>query len=394
MRRLKLASHVGVFASGVVILGLWAFRPSDSYDSGIQVAFAGFVMVVVGLLGLMMRLAARDEDIFVGPLRLFATICGAVTGGYALSHTDEAWESTSTDPVPMAPTDQIVTYIEAIAMLVFAAWGVYNMILAVPARRATAARDKAWPVTAEVADRVRRSRGTVVFLRWVMPLPPIVAALVAGFAEDDGFEIRLLFTPSLLLVGCAIYFARTRFDPAAWTAGAALAGAVGGFHIGVYLTVLMMWDVRSAALVFIGCSAAGGFCCRWIAARGRDQVLKPYTRDLVDSPIEVPFASTHDRRLTLNVGTKALSLSRDRFIRGDRFSVVFSFADITSAEVTTVAATHTLHVHGVFNQTMTVHSGPAVRIGLPEDGEWIFPTDQGPDVVHIIEARKQAFAAT
>ena len=125
----------------------------------------------------------------------------------------------------------------------------------------------------------------------------------------------------------------------------------------------------------------------WVADQARRAVLEPYTPELADSLVEVPWRARGARKLELVVGTDRITLtgSKGRF-RTVRPMVALNV--VGTVEQVMVARRATLPVPGVGELRVTVTPGPAVRITVPP-GEWIVPTDNGREIAKLVARRKK-----
>lgn len=218
-----------------------------------------------------------------------------------------------------------------------------------------------------VAARLRRVWGRLGAVALVGPLIGIVVSLLGDW--------RLVVLPVVLaLVGVA-WFRAIRFRPRRWPVRAAVLGVAAGAVIGVGCG---SWLIGVAAALALG---AGGW---WVADKARAIVLEPYTPELADSPVEVPWQARGARGLELVVGTDRISLAGGRF-KTVRPAVALS--GVGSVEQVMVARRATLPVPGVGEVRVTVTPGPAVRITVPP-GEWIVPTDHGREIARLVARRK------
>ncbi|GGS38148.1 hypothetical protein GCM10010171_36320 [Actinokineospora fastidiosa] len=220
-----------------------------------------------------------------------------------------------------------------------------------------------------VAARLRRVRGHLALVTLLGPL--LGVASVLGF----GGWLPLLAVPVLIAVVGVGWFRAIRFRPRRWPLRAAVLGAAAGIAAGA---PVLPWVVCPVAAVVLG--AAGW----WVADKARAVVLEPYTPELADSPVEVPWQARGARGLELVVGTDRISLAGGRF-KTVRPAVALS--GVGSVEQVMVARRATLPVPGVGEVRVTVTPGPAVRITVPP-GEWIVPTDHGREIARLVARRK------
>lgn len=218
-----------------------------------------------------------------------------------------------------------------------------------------------------VAARLRRVR---THLASATLLPPVLA--VVSLVVFDGW-LPMLGLPVVLAAAGVWWFRVIRFRPRRWPPRAAVLGVASGMVVGTPMWVLA--PVAAAVL--------GGFGW-WVASRARAVVLEPYTPELADSPVEVPWQARGARGLELVVGTDRISLAGGRF-RTARPAVALS--GVGSVEQVMVARRTTLPVPGVGEVRVTVTPGPAVRITVPP-GEWIVPTDHGREIARLVARRK------
>lgn len=219
-----------------------------------------------------------------------------------------------------------------------------------------------------VAARLRRVRTHLAVVTLLGPLLGVVSVIVFG-----GWLPLLALPVAVAVVGVG-WFRGIRFRPRRWPSRAAVLGAVSGAVVWV---PGLPW-VGAVAAVALG---AFGW---WVADRARVTVLEPYTPELADSPVEVPWQARGARGLELVVGTDRISLAGGRF-RTVRPAVALS--GVGAVEQVMVARRATLPVPGVGEVRVTVTPGPAVRITVPP-GEWIVPTDHGREIARLVARRK------
>lgn len=220
-----------------------------------------------------------------------------------------------------------------------------------------------------VAARLRRVRTHLAAVTLLGPVLGVVSVLVFG-----GW-LPLLALPALLAVVGVVWFRAIRFRPRRWPVRAAVLGVASGVVVGA---PVLPWVVGPVAACLLG---AFGW---WAAGRARAAVLEPYTPELADSPVEVPWQARGARGLELVVGTDRISLAGGRF-RTVRPAVALS--GVGAVEQVMVARRATLPVPGVGEVRVTVTPGPAVRITVPP-GEWIVPTDHGREIARLVARRK------
>lgn len=225
-----------------------------------------------------------------------------------------------------------------------------------------------------MAARLRRVRP---HLALVAAGAPVVGAAVTVVL---GGWLPGLVVPALLLVLGAAYFRTRRFRPRRWPTAGAVLGALGG----AYLGAVSPWLSPSAVLFGLG---------GWlIARRARDSVLRPYTPDLADSPVEIPWRARGAPGLELLVAHDRITLAGGR----GRFRLVrpmVALSGVGAVEQVMVARRATLPVPGVGELRVTVTPGPAVRITVPP-GEWIVPTDHGREIARLVARRKELAGAS
>ncbi|WP_157368053.1 hypothetical protein [Alloactinosynnema sp. L-07] len=220
-----------------------------------------------------------------------------------------------------------------------------------------------------------RLRGVRPHLLLVVALGPILG-IVATFLLDGW--LPGLGIPALLLFVGGAYFAVHRFKPRRWPVAAAVLGGLAGAYVG---SLWLPWVTAPLAVLAFG--TAGHL----LASRAGKKILCPYSADLADSAIEVPWPARGSRGLELLVGANRITLvgSRGR-LRTVR--PVVDLGSVGAVEQVMVARRATLHVPGVGELNVTVTPGPAVRIAVPP-GEWILPTDQGRDLARLVARRKE-----
>ncbi|MGQ0841031.1 hypothetical protein [Actinokineospora sp.] len=233
------------------------------------------------------------------------------------------------------------------------------------------------PVGGVVAARLRAVRP---HLAAVILFGPLLGAGVA-FGRPD-FEASAATVAAALVLGGAgtAYFRSRWLRPRRWPSAAAALGVLSGILVGTAFPALI-WLTAPLAAAVLG--AAG-----WrIADLARGHVLEPYTRDLADSGVEVPWRARGTGGLELLVGSDRITLagSRGRF-RTVRPMVALS--GVGAVEQVMVARRATLPVPGVGELRVTVTPGPAVRITVPP-GEWIVPTDDGREIARLVARRKE-----
>jgi hypothetical protein len=219
-----------------------------------------------------------------------------------------------------------------------------------------------------VTARLRRVR---IHLALVTLLGPLVTiAVILAVAAPLPF----LAMPAALAVAGVAWFRAIRFRPRRWPIRAAALGALSGAALGI---ATFPWSAPMAAVAL-------GALGWWIADKARATVLEPYTPELADSPVEVPWQARGARGLELVIGTDRISLAGGRF-RTVRPAVALS--GVGAVEQVMVARRATLPVPGVGEVRVTVTPGPAVRITVPP-GEWIVPTDHGREIARLVARRK------
>ncbi|PPK67567.1 hypothetical protein CLV40_107233 [Actinokineospora auranticolor] len=194
-----------------------------------------------------------------------------------------------------------------------------------------------------------------------LALTPILEAPLVGLA-----------VPALLAAAGVLYFRSRRYRPHRWPHAGALLGLLNG----AYLTALTPWLAPTALLAVLGWT---------LAAKARAHVLDPYTPELADSPLEVPWQARGAKGLELLVAHDRITLT------GGRFRLVrpmVALSGVGTVEQVMVARRATLPVPGVGELRVTVTPGPAVRITVPP-GEWILPTDHGREIARLVARRKE-----
>ncbi len=220
-----------------------------------------------------------------------------------------------------------------------------------------------------VAARLRRVRPRLGLVVVLGPLAGIGLTLFLG-----GW-LPGLAVPGVLVLAGLLYFRSRRFRPRRWP----VAGAVLGALAGGYLTAVSPWF----APLVIGFGIAGWFT----AGKARAWVLEPYTPELADSQVEVPWQARGARGLALLVAHDRITLSGGR----GPFRLVrpmVALSGVGTVEQVMVARRATLPVPGVGELRVTVTPGPAVRITVPP-GEWILPTDHGREIARLVARRKE-----
>ncbi|WP_253839314.1 hypothetical protein [Actinokineospora globicatena] len=220
-----------------------------------------------------------------------------------------------------------------------------------------------------VATRLQRVRPHLALVAAGGPVVGIVVALALG-----GWLPGLAVPVSLIALGAA-YFRSRRFRPRRWP----VAGAALGVLSGAYLGAVNPWLSPVAVLFGLG---------GWVVARrARDSVLEPYTPELADSLVEVPWQARGAKGLELLVAHDRITLSGGR----GPFRLVrpmVALSGVGAVEQVMVARRATLPVPGVGELRVTVTPGPAVRITVPP-GEWIVPTDHGREIARLVARRKE-----
>ncbi|WP_285609325.1 hypothetical protein [Actinokineospora globicatena] len=220
-----------------------------------------------------------------------------------------------------------------------------------------------------VATRLQRVRPHLALVAAGGPVVGIVVALALG-----GWLPGLAVPVSLIALGAA-YFRSRRFRPRRWP----VAGAALGVLSGAYLGAVNPWLSPVAVLFGLG---------GWVVARrARDSVLEPYTPELADSLVEVPWQARGAKGLELLVAHDRITLSGGR----GPFRLVrpmVALSGVGTVEQVMVARRATLPVPGVGELRVTVTPGPAVRITVPP-GEWIVPTDHGREIARLVARRKE-----
>ncbi len=203
-------------------------------------------------------------------------------------------------------------------------------------------------------------------------------AVAAGLGPVVGLALTPVFrgwwwggVPLLCAVLGAVYFRGRRFRPRRWPSAGAVLGVLGG----AYVTSLSPWLFPSTVLF--------GLTGWAVAKRARDSVLEPYTPELADSPVEVPWQARGARNLELLV-------AHDRIGVVGRFrGAMVALSGVGAVEQVMVAKRATV---GVGELKVTVTPGPAVRISVPL-GEWIVPTDHGREIARLVARRKERNAS-
>ncbi|MCP2304364.1 hypothetical protein LV79_004071 [Actinokineospora globicatena] len=220
-----------------------------------------------------------------------------------------------------------------------------------------------------MATRLQRVRPHLALVAAGGPVVGIVVALALG-----GWLPGLAVPVSLIALGAA-YFRSRRFRPRRWP----VAGAALGVLSGAYLGAVNPWLSPVAVLFGLG---------GWVVARrARDSVLEPYTPELADSLVEVPWQARGAKGLELLVAHDRITLSGGR----GPFRLVrpmVALSGVGAVEQVMVARRATLPVPGVGELRVTVTPGPAVRITVPP-GEWIVPTDHGREIARLVARRKE-----
>ncbi|GLW90881.1 hypothetical protein Aglo03_16970 [Actinokineospora globicatena] len=220
-----------------------------------------------------------------------------------------------------------------------------------------------------MATRLQRVRPHLALVAAGGPVVGIVVALALG-----GWLPGLAVPVSLIALGAA-YFRSRRFRPRRWP----VAGAALGVLSGAYLGAVNPWLSPVAVLFGLG---------GWVVARrARDSVLEPYTPELADSLVEVPWQARGAKGLELLVAHDRITLSGGR----GPFRLVrpmVALSGVGTVEQVMVARRATLPVPGVGELRVTVTPGPAVRITVPP-GEWIVPTDHGREIARLVARRKE-----
>ncbi|SER98686.1 hypothetical protein [Actinokineospora terrae] len=215
-------------------------------------------------------------------------------------------------------------------------------------------------------------------LRRVRPHLGLVVAVgpvIGGVLTAVGGWLPGLVVPAVLLGLGAWYFRSRRFRPRRWPVAGAVLGAAGGSYLGA----ISPW-LSPAAVLF----GLGGWV---VARRARESVLEPYTPELADSPVEVPWQARGAKGLELLVAHDRITLSGGR----GPFRLVrpmVALSGVGTVEQVMVARRATLPVPGVGELRVTVTPGPAVRITVPP-GEWIVPTDHGREIARLVARRKE-----
>ncbi|MGX7829406.1 hypothetical protein ACTG9Q_30390 [Actinokineospora sp. 24-640] len=222
-----------------------------------------------------------------------------------------------------------------------------------------------------MAARLRRVRPHLALATLLGPVVGVASVAVSGG------PLPLLAAPVLVAAAGMAWAWRSRFRPRRWPSRAAVLGVAAGVAAG-FSVPQVAWLVAPVAAVALG---AVGW---WVADRARVVVLEPYTPELADSPVEVPWQARGARGLELVVGTDRISLAGGRF-RTVRPMVALS--GVGAVEQVMVARRATLPVPGVGEVRVTVTPGPAVRITVPP-GEWIVPTDHGREIARLVARRK------
>ncbi len=222
-----------------------------------------------------------------------------------------------------------------------------------------------------VAARLRRVRPHLALVTALGP------ALGVALALATGGWLPGLAVPALLVVAGAGYFRSRRYRPRRWPAAAAALGGLSGAYTGLAAT----WFVGPPAALALG------FACWHVALAAQRLVLRPYTPELADSLVEVPWQARGASRLELLVAHDRITLSGGR---GPFRSVrpVVALSGVGAIEQVMVARRTTLPVPGLGELRVTVTPGPAVRITVPP-GEWIVPTDHGREIARLVARRKE-----
>lgn len=217
-------------------------------------------------------------------------------------------------------------------------------------------------------------------LRAVRPhlvLIVLVGPLLAAGATLLGNPLPYLVIPLVLVLAGAWYFRSRLMRPRRWPVAAAVLGGLAGLHLGA----MALWPLSPVTGAALG--AAGYF----LAVDARRRVLEPYTPELADSRVEVPWQARGDRGLHLLVAHDRITLAGSR----GRFRLVrpmVALSGVGAVEQILVARRTTLEVPGVGELRVTVTPGPAVRITVPP-GQWIVPTDHGREIARLVARRKE-----
>ncbi|SDD61843.1 hypothetical protein [Actinokineospora iranica] len=365
---LLLASHLAVLASGLAIFWMWVFGPSEAYDSAAQLAIAAGAMTVLGFVGLGLRLVAPDNSPVIAGTkpRLAFTVVGLLFGGYHI--TPGRTESGQ----PMLETDQAAVYLEAVCALIFAGWGVVNLLRTWMASR----RAERAPLSTTVEDRLRRGRPVLLLLRWGIGATALLTlgAAVPAFPGRD-LPAGLLVVPAVLAVVCAIYFGNRRDQPTSWPYAAAMAGAVLALQVGPMIALLIPFRPWVLALMVAVMGVVIG-SLHALGEYGRDKVLVPYGPDLIDSPIELPFRARKDRGHLLLVAAGEINTHRSSPFTLKRRTLPRPMTEIASVRV------------------VTENEGESVRIAFVDGEQWVFPTDAAQRIAELIVFRRARLAGS
>ncbi|WP_424185634.1 hypothetical protein ACOBQX_27710 [Actinokineospora sp. G85] len=219
-----------------------------------------------------------------------------------------------------------------------------------------------------------RLRGVRPHLAALVLAAPVAAALVTFLV---GAPLEALAVPVLVAFAVAGYLRSRILRPRRWPLAAAAAAGIAGVHIGL----ITAWPLAPAAALALG---AGAF---YLARDARRRVLEPYTPELADSRVEVPWQARGARGLELLVGHDRITLAGSR----GRFRLVrpmVALSGVGAVEQILVSRRATLEVPGVGELRVTVTPGPAVRITVPP-GQWIVPTDHGREIARLVARRKE-----
>ncbi|WP_143218883.1 hypothetical protein [Actinokineospora bangkokensis] len=220
-----------------------------------------------------------------------------------------------------------------------------------------------------------RLRGVRPHLAAIVLVGPALAAAATALSG----RLALLAVPALLVAASAWYFRTSALRPRRWPAAAAAFGALAGAHAGA--GAVLFWPAFPVA------AAAFAVAAHRLAAGARRRVLEPYTPELADSRVEVPWQARGDRGLQLLVGHDRITLAGSR----GPFRLVrpmVALSGVGAVEQILVARRATLEVPGVGELRVTVTPGPAVRITVPP-GQWIVPTDHGREIARLVARRKE-----
>lgn len=241
-------------------------------------------------------------------------------------------------------------------------------------------------MTDELRARLSRGRTFAVLAYAVPPALGLTMVLLLVMASQGRAEVAHRISVAYagwpgIILAAAVVGALFRADaPHNWPGGAGAFGAFAGFFTGMTAAAY----VRDLPLPVVGLlmlvGTVAGFYLGWLPGRyARAVVLQPFSTDLADLPIEVPFPARGERSTVLRVGTIEIA------VLGGRFPL----EDVSWVGPHRIAIEGKQEFPGKEAKSVRLTPGAAVRFTTPT-GDWVFPTDQDEEAVEVIQRRVDA----